>query len=92
MVKSLKYFRVYIMHSHIIAFVPNTVVKDILTQPDVDGQRGKWIARLLKYDLEIQPTKLVNGRGLAQLMYENNYEILGISLCETSAQEGDIEK
>ena len=65
MVQSLQDFRVYIIHSHIIAFVPNTVVKDILTQPDVDGRRGKWIARLLEYDLEIWPTKLVKGRGLA---------------------------
>jgi len=31
LVKSIKYFRVYILHSHIIAYVPNAVVKDILT-------------------------------------------------------------
>ena len=40
LVKALKYFRVYILHSHVIAFVPNTVVKDILNQ-DPDGKRGK---------------------------------------------------
>lgn len=92
MVQSLKDFRVYIIHSHIIAFLPNTMVKDILTQPDVDGWRGKWIARLLDNDLEIWPTKLVKGRGLSQLMSETNYEILGISLCETSAQEEYVEQ
>ena len=31
LVRALKEFRVYIMQSHIIAFVPNSVVKDILT-------------------------------------------------------------
>ena len=31
LVKSLKYFRVYISHSHVISFVPNNVVKEILT-------------------------------------------------------------
>ena len=31
LVKALKDFRVYILHSHIITFVPNSVVKDILT-------------------------------------------------------------
>ncbi|MBO1694910.1 RNase H-like domain-containing protein, partial [Bacteroides uniformis] len=41
LVKAFKDFRVYILHSHIIAFVPNAVVKDILTQ-DPDGKRGKW--------------------------------------------------
>ena len=31
LIKALQYFRVYILHSHIIAFVPHAVVKDILT-------------------------------------------------------------
>ena len=69
LVKALKDFRVYILHSHIIAFVPNSVVKDILTQ-DPDGKRGKWIAVILEYDLEIKPTKLIKGQGLARLMAE----------------------
>ena len=60
--------RVYVLHSHVIAYVPNAVVKDILTQPDRDGRRGKWIDYLLEYDLEIKPTKLVKGNGLVQLM------------------------
>ena len=45
LVKALKDFRVYIVHSHIIAFVPHTIVKDILSQ-DPDGKRGKWIATI----------------------------------------------
>ena len=61
LVKALKYFRVYILHSHIIAFVPKLVVKDILTQ-DPDGKRGKWIVVILEYDLEIKPTKLIKGQ------------------------------
>ena len=60
LVKALKDFRVYIRHSHIIAFIPFLVVKDILTQ-DPDGKRGKWIAIILEYDLEIKPTKLIKG-------------------------------
>jgi hypothetical protein len=55
LVKAIKYFRVYILHSHIIAFVPNAVVKDILTQNDPDGKRGKWIVVILEYDIEINP-------------------------------------
>jgi len=31
LVKAIKYFRVYILYSHVIAYVPNVVVKDILT-------------------------------------------------------------
>ena len=71
LVKALKYFRVYILHSHIIAYVPKIVVKYILSQ-DSDGKRGKWIAVILEYDLEIKPTKLIKGQGLAQLMFKSN--------------------
>ena len=61
LVKALKEFRVYILHSHTIAYVPNSFVKDILTQPDLEGKGGKWIVVLLEYDLEIKPTKLIKG-------------------------------
>ena len=61
LVKSLKDFRVYILHSHIVAYVPSNVVKSILTQPDLEGKRDKWIDVLLEYDLEIKPTKLIKG-------------------------------
>jgi hypothetical protein len=54
-------------------------VKDILTQPDPEGKRGKWIAVLLEYDLEIKPTKLIKGQGLAKLMAQTNCELLGIN-------------
>ena len=79
LVKALKDFRVYILHSHIIAFVPHSVVKDILTQ-DPDGKRGKWIAVILEYDLEIKPTKLIKGQGLAKLMAESNFQALDINM------------
>ena len=36
----------------VIAYVPNAVVKDILTQDGPDGRRGKWIATILEYDLD----------------------------------------
>ena len=81
MVKALKDFRVYILHSHIIAFVPNIVGKDILSQ-DPDGKRGKWIVVILEYDLEIKPTKLIKGQGLAQLMVESNLQALDINMVD----------
>jgi hypothetical protein len=51
-------------------------VKDILTQPDLEG-KSKWIVVLLEYDLEIKPTKLIKGQGLAKLMAQTNCEVLG---------------
>jgi hypothetical protein len=79
LVKALKEFRVYILHSHTVAYVPNSSVKDILTQPDPEGKRGKWIVVLLEYDLEIKPTKLIKGKGLAKMMAQSNCELLGIN-------------
>ena len=46
LVKSLKAFRVYILKSHITAFVPAAAVKDILIQGDSEGKRGRWIAKI----------------------------------------------
>jgi hypothetical protein len=68
LVKALKDFRVYVLHSNIIAYVPSASVKDILIQPDIDERRGKWITKILEFDLEIRPTKLIKGQGLAKLL------------------------
>ena len=61
----MKAFRTYVLQSQIIAYVPNAAVKDVLLQGDVEGRRGKWIAKIQEYDLDIKPTKLVKGQGLA---------------------------
>jgi len=78
LVQAVKDFRVFILHSHVIAYVSSSVVKDILTQPEPDGKRGKWIIVLLEYDMEIKPTKLVKGKGLSRLMAESNCDVLGL--------------
>lgn len=79
LVKALKDFRVYVHHIHVTWFVPNAFVKDISSQLDNDGRRGKWISRLLEYDLEIKPMKLIKGQGIARMMTETNCDTLGIN-------------
>ena len=69
----------YILYSHIIAYVPNAVVKDILSQDGPDGRRGKWISTILEYDIEIKPNKLIKGQGLAKLMAKSNFHALDIN-------------
>ena len=68
LVQALNEFKVYILHSHIISHVPTSEVKDILTQPNLESRRGKWIAILFEYELEIKPTKLTKGQGLGKIM------------------------
>ena len=68
------------LHSKVISYVPNAAVKDVLTRPDSEGKRGKWIAKIMEYDVDIRPTKLVNGQGLAKLLAESNFQALGLHL------------
>jgi len=89
LVKALKDFRVYILHSHIIAYVPSVEIKDVLVQADPEGRRGKWIAALLEYDVEIKPTKLIKGQGLAKLMAETNLQVLDINLIAAMTDEDE---
>jgi hypothetical protein len=34
---------------------------------------------ILEYDIEIKPTKLIKGQGLAKLMVESNFHVLDIN-------------
>ena len=90
MVKALKFFRIYVLHSKVISYVPNVAVKDVLTQPDSEGKRGKWIAKIMEYDVDIRPTKLSKGQGLAKLLAESNCQDLGLYvMAEELAQKED---
>ena len=66
LVKDLRHFRVYVGYSKIVGYVPHSAVKDILSQQDCLGVRGKWVSKIQEYDLEIRPTKLVKDQGLAK--------------------------
>ena len=90
LVTSLKDFRVYILHSHIISYVPNNVVKTILTQHDPEGKREKWIEVLLEHDLKTRPTKLVKGQGLAKLMTDANCESLQLNFLSNHSNQLDL--
>jgi len=91
LMKAIKDFRVYILYSHIIAYVPNSVVNDILTQNGPDGRRGKWIATILEYGIEIKSTKLIKGQGLAKLMVESDFRALGINFIAAINDQEDME-
>ena len=88
LVKALKFLRIYILHSKIIAHVPNVAIKEILTHPDSEGKQWKWIVKIMEYDVEIKPTNLVKGQGLEKLLADSNCESLGLHLvAEHSIQE-----
>eukprot|EP00253_Pinus_taeda_P006884 PITA_06884 len=90
--EAIKDFKIYILHSHIVAYVPSTMVKYILTQADPDGKRGKWITKSLEYDIDIKPTKLVKGQGLENLMTQSNLDCLDINLNAEISEISDDEE
>jgi hypothetical protein len=76
LVKEIKAFRVYMLQSSIMTFVPSNSVKEILVQTHNEGKRGKWIAKLLEYDLHINPTNLIKGKVLNKLLSESNCKVI----------------
>jgi hypothetical protein len=76
LVKSLKHFRNYVGYNNIKSYVPYPTVKDVLSQQDCMGTRGKWVSKIQEYDLEIKPTKIVKGQGLSQMLTERNEEAI----------------
>eukprot|EP00253_Pinus_taeda_P016379 PITA_16379 len=57
----------------------NIIEKYFLALNDPEGGICRWIAALLEYYLEIKPTKLIKGQGLAKLMVESNLHALDIN-------------
>lgn len=71
-VRALKNFKFYVLHSHLIIHVPNSTVKSILTRQEIGcNTRGVWIAKVQEYDIELKPTKLVRGNVLCKIISEN---------------------
>jgi hypothetical protein len=66
-------------------------LKEILIHPDIDGKRRKQISKILEFDLEIKPTKLVKGQGLARLLVESNCEALGINFMNINSENQKAE-
>jgi ribonuclease HI len=86
LVKSLKHFRVFIGYSKVIGYVPSPAVKDVLSQVEGIGSRGRWIAKIQEYDLEIRPTKLIKGQGLAKMLTESNERALDL-VCQINDED-----
>lgn len=55
LIKAVKKFCHYILRIKVYAIVPNPAVKMLLMQNELGERRGKWMAILQEFDLEIQP-------------------------------------
>ena len=68
LVKALKSFKKYILHSQITAFMSRVSIKDMLCQPKLYGRWGKRITKIQEYYMMINPTKFIKIQGMAKLM------------------------
>jgi hypothetical protein len=62
-----------------------------LVQPDCEGKRGKWITKILEYDITIKPTQLIKGQGLTKLMTESNYKAIGLYHLLDMTQDSSVQ-
>ena len=65
-IRALKKFRHLLSHNEIYLLVPHASVKDFLLRKDISEKRAGWITKVMEYDVDIQITKLVRGRGLCK--------------------------
>jgi hypothetical protein len=61
-------------------------------QPDNDKRRGRWLAKIQEFDLEVKPTKIIKGQGLAKLLAESNLKALGINQLQQTEGFLEIDK
>jgi hypothetical protein len=54
-----------------------------------EGASG--LTKILEFDLEIKPTKLVKGQGLARLLVESNCKYLGVNFINTFSENQQAE-
>jgi hypothetical protein len=66
-------------------------MKEILIQTDIDGKIRKWIVKIMEFDLEIKPTKLVKGQGFARLLAESNCKYLGVNFMNINSEIQEVD-
>jgi hypothetical protein len=64
LVKAIAHFRMYILKSHVIAYVPSSPVKMLLNKQLREGKWANWLEKIQEYDIEIKPLKVIKGQGL----------------------------
>ena len=74
-------------HNKIYLLVPHESVKDFLLRKDISEKREGWITKVMEYDVDIQVTKLVRGKGLCKHMVSSHESDEEVSLVLVEQQE-----
>jgi hypothetical protein len=76
LVKSLKHLGAMLVTIRSKHMYCTLAVKDVLSEQDCLGTRGNVGVKIQEYDLEIKPTKIIKGQGLAKMLIEINEEAI----------------
>ena len=69
--KVVKHYRTQLLNCRTKIIVPYIVVKNLLVQKQLGEKRAHWMTVLQEYDLEINPSNIVRGQGLRQLVTQS---------------------
>jgi len=64
MLKALKKFRHLVTRNKILILVAHPSVREYIMEGEITEKRANWITKILEYDVEVRPTKLVRGSEL----------------------------
>ena len=65
--KSIIHFKSYLYNSQMKVIVTYSIVINLLIHKDLGDKCAHWVTMLQEYDWEIQPIKIVHGKGLCKL-------------------------
>ena len=75
--RRLKKFRHLVSNEKNHLLVSHVSVKEFLFNKDLNEKGAHWITKVMEYDIDIKPTKLVRGKGLCELIAEGaKHELL----------------
>jgi len=69
--KSLNMFKHYISQNTIIVVTIHLDIQSYIMQGDMDSSIARWITKILQYNVEIHPKKVVKGRTLCKQLVED---------------------
>lgn len=52
-------------------YITRPAVREYIMEGDITKKRANWITKILEYDVDIKPTKLVCGRGLCEYIVQD---------------------
>ena len=65
-IRALKKFKHLLSHNKIHLLVPHVSMKEFILSKDINEKIARWVTKVMEYDVDIQITKLVRGKGLCK--------------------------